>query len=49
MKNPKTTRIEIRMTPEEKELLKEYAAKRNQTVSELIRYYCKDILDGTQT
>lgn len=37
MKENKNVRIEIRMTPIEKEKLKEFAAKHNTTISELVR------------
>lgn len=35
----KTTRIEIRITPEEKEKLKEYTEQHNTTISKLFREF----------
>lgn len=43
MKDGKTTRIEIRVTPREKELFKEYAEKHNLTMSEAVRMLCQEI------
>ena len=40
MKDKRTAKIDIRVTPEEKELIKEYAAKHDMKVSELIRSFC---------
>lgn len=40
MKDNKTTRIEIRVTPKEKDMIKEWAAKHNITVSEAVRMLC---------
>ena len=37
MKENKTVKIEVRLTPREKELIKEYASARNTTISELVR------------
>ena len=37
MKENKSVRIEIRLTPREKELIKEYASAHNTTISELVR------------
>ena len=40
MKTNKTQKIEIRLTPEEKELIKEYAKKHEITISEAVRSFC---------
>ena len=37
------TRIESRLTDEEKVAIKEQAAKRNMTVSEFVRFACEKI------
>lgn len=37
MKNPKEARLEVRLTNSEKELIREYAAKHNLTMSEAVR------------
>lgn len=37
MKETKTKKIEVRLTPEEKELFKEWCEERGYTVSEFIR------------
>lgn len=37
------TRIEVRLTDEEKEQIKEQAAKKNMTVSEFVRFACEKI------
>lgn len=41
----KTTRIEVRLTQQEKELLREYADERHLTMSEAIRWLCEDIFN----
>lgn len=46
-KELKTTRIEIRVTPEEKELIKAYAEKRHLTISDVIRILCEEIFNPT--
>lgn len=43
-----TTRIEIRLTTEEKAFIKEYAAKRNMTLSDFVRYACEQIFQKDQ-
>lgn len=43
MKEAKTAKFEIRLTPEEKESLVEYAASRGITMSEAIRNLCEKI------
>ena len=43
MKDIKTTKVEIRLTAEEKEKLREYAEKRHLTMSEAIRWLCEEI------
>jgi len=45
MKENKTARMEIRLTPAEKEKLKQYAEKHNMTVSETIRDLCYKIFN----
>lgn len=40
IKETKTVKIEIRLTPNEKKLIKEYAEAHDITVSELIRNLC---------
>lgn len=40
--NLSVARIEIRLTPEEKELIKKYCADRNMTVSEFVRIACAE-------
>lgn len=42
-KEIKTSKIEIRLTPEEKEMLRTYAEKRHLTMSEAIRWLCEEI------
>ena len=37
MKESKTTKIDIRLTTQEKERLKQFAAERKTTISELVR------------
>ena len=39
MKETKTKKIEIRLTPEEKELFKEWCEERGCTISEFLRDY----------
>ena len=46
-KDLKTTRIEVRVTPEEKELLRAYAEERHLTMSEAIRWLCEEIFKPT--
>lgn len=43
MKETKTTKLEVRLTPEEKQKLIDYAAARKITMSEAIRQLCKKI------
>lgn len=43
MKDKKSTKIEVRLTPEEKEALQEYANERHITMSEAIRWMCESI------
>ena len=40
MKDKRTAKIDFRVTPEEKELIKAYAEKHNMKVSEAIRSFC---------
>lgn len=40
---PSKSRLEIRLTHEEKEKIKEQAALKNMTVSDFIRYACEMI------
>lgn len=46
MKDNKTKKIEVRLTPEEKEALKEYADERHITMSEAIRWMCESIFQN---
>lgn len=43
--NLSNKRIEIRLTPEEKQLIKDYCAERHITVSEYIRVLCEHIFN----
>ena len=45
MKENKTARLELRLTPEEKEQIKEYAEKRDMSASEFIRWACQRIFN----
>ena len=38
MKDKKSAKIEVRLTPKEKELIKEYAEAHHITISELVRW-----------
>lgn len=40
---PSKSRMEIRLTAEEKNKIKEQAAKMNMTISEFVRYACETI------
>lgn len=44
----KTTKIEIRLTQEEKDKLRAYAEKRHLTMSEAIRWLCEEIFNPTE-
>ena len=46
MKETKTTRLEIRLTPEEKEKIKAYAAEHNKTISAVVRELCQMIFES---
>ncbi len=48
MKENKTTKIDIRMTTQEKEQLKEFAEGCNITISELVRQALNNIIGGFQ-
>ena len=41
--NSKTEKVEIRLTKSEKERLKQFAAQKHISMSELIRWLCEDI------
>lgn len=43
MKNNKTDKVTVRFTPEEKEILKEYADSFSMTLSEVIRGLCSEL------
>lgn len=43
MKEIKNTKIELRITQQDKEKIKEYADKHNMTMSEFIRFACEKI------
>lgn len=43
MKEKRTAKLEIRLTPTEKETIKQYAEDRNTTVSEVVRQLCLQI------
>ena len=45
MKNNKTEKISVRFTPEEKEMLKEYAESFEMTMSEAIRSFCCELFN----
>ena len=45
MKSNKTEKITVRFTPEEKEILKEYAENFSTTVSEVIRGFCCELFN----
>lgn len=42
------TRIEIRLTEEEKVAIKEQATKRNMTVSEFVRFACEKVFQEVE-
>lgn len=44
-KETKNTKIEIRLTPTEKEAIREYAAKHQITMSEAILKLCSEIFE----
>lgn len=46
MKETKTTKVEIRLTAEEKAKLRAYAEERHITMSEAIRWLCEEIFKG---
>lgn len=46
MDNNKTTRIEIRLTEEEKEQIKNYVNKNNTTISKLFREIIQKLIKG---
>lgn len=46
MKENKTTKIDIRMSIQEKEIIKEYAAAHNLSISELVRMALNQIIGG---
>lgn len=48
MKENKTTKIDIRMTAQEKEQLKAFAEGRNISISELVRQALNNIIGGIQ-
>ena len=43
MKEIKNKKVEIRLTAEEKEKLRQYAEKRHLTMSEAVRWLCEEI------
>lgn len=43
MKEIKNTKIELRLTQQDKDRIKEYADKHNMTMSEFIRFACEKI------
>ena len=45
MTNNKTTRIEIRLTEEEKQQIKEYVISHNTTISKLFREFFQKLLE----
>ena len=46
MKQIKDTSIEIRLTTQDKELLRNYAKKHGMTISAAIRFLCQKIFAG---
>ena len=44
----KDKKIEVRLTEEEKEMLKAYAKKRHMTMSEVIRVLCEEVFKGEE-
>ena len=48
MKEVKEVKIEIRLTPQEKAMLKEYCQKNKTTMSEVVRDLINKILGGWQ-
>lgn len=48
MKENKTARVELRLTPKEKERIKEYAEQHHMTISEVIRVFCYKIFYGVK-
>lgn len=48
MKDNKTTKIDVRMSQQEKEQLKAYAAEHETTISELVRQALNYIMRGNQ-
>lgn len=45
MKETKETFLKLRLTTEEKELIKQYAENRNMTMSEVVRELCYKIFN----
>lgn len=45
-KEIKTTRLEMRLTPTEKEQLRAYAEKHEMTMSEAVMYLCREIFES---
>lgn len=45
MKENKTTRLEIRLTPTEKEKIKKYAEEHNKTITQVVKELCQFIFD----
>lgn len=45
MKDVKNAKIEIRLTPVEKEKIKDYAKQRDMTISEVVRDLCYEIFN----
>lgn len=49
MKDIKNARLELRLTQEEKDKIKEYAEKRDMSASEFVRYACQRIFSQEKT
>lgn len=45
-KEVKNTKIEIRLTPTEKEAIRAYAAKHEMTMSEAVLFLCREIFEN---
>lgn len=48
MKEAKQTKLDVRMSIQEKEIIKEYAAAHNLTISELVRMALNQVIGGNK-
>lgn len=49
MKENKTERLEIRLTPREKEKIREYAETHNKSISQVVKELCQFIFESEET